>query len=230
MYNVLVCDDDVAIVNSIEIYLQLEGFNVFKAFNGRQAVEISAQNELHCIILDIMMPEMDGLQATLRLREKNNVPIIMLSAKSQDTDKITGLGFGADDYVTKPFNPLELVARVKSQVRRYMSLGGVAVTNDTCIVTGALVLDTRAHEVTVEGEPVKLTATEYKILEYLMVNLGRILTTTQIYEAVWNEPSYSTDRTVTVHIRRIREKIELDPKNPKYLKVVWGLGYKIEKI
>ena len=230
MYNVLVCDDDVAIVNSIEIYLQLEGFNVFKAFNGRQAVEISAQNELHCIILDIMMPEMDGLQATLRLREKNNVPIIMLSAKSQDTDKITGLGFGADDYVTKPFNPLELVARVKSQVRRYMSLGGVAVPNDTCIVTGALVLDTRAHEVTVEGEPVKLTATEYKILEYLMVNLGRILTTTQIYEAVWNEPSYSTDRTVTVHIRRIREKIELDPKNPKYLKVVWGLGYKIEKI
>lgn len=230
MYNVLVCDDDVAIVNSIEIYLQLEGFNVFKAFNGRQAVEISAQNELHCIILDIMMPEMDGLQATLRLREKNNVPIIMLSAKSQDTDKITGLGFGADDYVTKPFNPLELVARVKSQVRRFMSLGGVAVPNDTCIVTGALVLDTRAHEVTVEGEPVKLTATEYKILEYLMVNLGRILTTTQIYEAVWNEPSYSTDRTVTVHIRRIREKIELDPKNPKYLKVVWGLGYKIEKI
>ncbi|MBR2956698.1 MAG: response regulator transcription factor [Clostridia bacterium] len=230
MYNVLVCDDDAAIVNSIEVYLQLEGFNVFKAFNGRQALEIASQQEIHCIILDIMMPEMDGLQATLRLREKNNVPIIMLSAKSQDTDKITGLGFGADDYVTKPFNPLELVARVKSQVRRFMSLGGVAVPTDTCIVTGALVLDTEAHEVTVEGEAVKLTATEYKILEYLMINLGRILTTTQIYEAVWNEPSYSTDRTVTVHIRRIREKIELDPKNPKYLKVVWGLGYKIEKI
>ena len=230
MYNVLVCDDDAAIVNSIEVYLQLEGFGVFKAFNGRQAVEIAAENELHCIIMDIMMPEMDGLQATLRLREKNNVPIIMLSAKSQDTDKITGLGFGADDYVTKPFNPLELVARVKSQVRRYMSLGGVAAPTDNCIVTGALVLDTRAHEVTVEGEPVKLTATEYKILEYLMINLGRILTTTQIYEAVWNEPSYSTDKTVTVHVRRIREKIELNPKNPKYLKVVWGLGYKIEKI
>ena len=230
MYNVLVCDDDAAIVNSIEVYLQLEGFGVFKAFNGREAVEIAAENELHCIILDIMMPEMDGLQATLRLREKNNVPIIMLSAKSQDTDKITGLGFGADDYVTKPFNPLELVARVKSQVRRYMSLGGVSVPTESCIVTGALVLDTRAHEVTVEGEPVKLTATEYKILEYLMINLGRILTTTQIYEAVWNEPSYSTDKTVTVHVRRIREKIELNPKNPKYLKVVWGLGYKIEKI
>ena len=230
MYNVLVCDDDAAIVNSIEVYLQLEGFGVFKAFNGREAVEIAAENELHCIIMDIMMPEMDGLQATLRLREKNNVPIIMLSAKSQDTDKITGLGFGADDYVTKPFNPLELVARVKSQVRRYMSLGGVSVPTESCIVTGALVLDTRAHEVTVEGEPVKLTATEYKILEYLMINLGRILTTTQIYEAVWNEPSYSTDKTVTVHVRRIREKIELNPKNPKYLKVVWGLGYKIEKI
>ena len=230
MYNVLVCDDDAAIVNSIEVYLQLEGFGVFKAFNGIEAVEIAAENELHCIIMDIMMPEMDGLQATLRLREKNNVPIIMLSAKSQDTDKITGLGFGADDYVTKPFNPLELVARVKSQVRRYMSLGGVSVPTESCIVTGALVLDTRAHEVTVEGEPVKLTATEYKILEYLMINLGRILTTTQIYEAVWNEPSYSTDKTVTVHVRRIREKIELNPKNPKYLKVVWGLGYKIEKI
>ncbi|MBR3754304.1 MAG: response regulator transcription factor [Clostridia bacterium] len=230
MYNVLVCDDDAAIVNSIEVYLQLEGFGVFKAFNGREAVEIAAENELHCIIMDIMMPEMDGLQATLRLREKNNVPIIMLSAKSQDTDKITGLGFGADDYVTKPFNPLELVARVKSQVRRFMSLGGVSVPTESCIVTGALVLDTRAHEVTVEGEPVKLTATEYKILEYLMINLGRILTTTQIYEAVWNEPSYSTDKTVTVHVRRIREKIELNPKNPKYLKVVWGLGYKIEKI
>lgn len=228
--NILVCDDDVAIVNSIEIYLRLEGFNVFKAFNGRQAVEIAANEELHCIVLDIMMPEMDGLQATLRLREKNNVPIILLSAKSQDTDKITGLGFGADDYVTKPFNPLELVARVKSQVRRYTSLGGNTAPKESCIVTGSLVLDTEAHEVTVDGEPIKLTATEYGILEYLMINLGRVLSTTQIYEAVWNEPSYSTDKTVTVHIRRIREKIELDPKNPKYLKVVWGLGYKIEKI
>lgn len=230
MSNVLVCDDDVAIVNSIEIYLRLEGFEVFKAFNGRQAVEIAQREELHCVVLDIMMPEMDGLQATLHLRENSNVPIILLSAKSQDTDKITGLGFGADDYITKPFNPLELVARVKSQVRRFTSLGGNAVKPESCIVTGDLVLDTAAHEVTLAGEPVRLTATEYGIIEYLMLNLGRVLSTTQIYEAVWNEPSYSTDKTVTVHIRRIREKIELDPKNPRYLKVVWGLGYKIEKI
>ena len=230
MHNILVCDDDVAIVNSIEIYLQLEGFTVFKAFNGRQAVDIAQREELHCIVLDIMMPEMDGLRTTLKLRESNNVPIILLSAKSEDTDKITGLGFGADDYLTKPFNPLELVARVKSQIRRFVSLGGNGTTADTCIVTGGLVIDTAAHEVTLDGEPVKLTATEYGIMEYLMMNLGRVLSTAQIYEAVWNEPSYSTEKTVTVHIRRIREKIEINPKEPKYLKVVWGIGYKIEKI
>ena len=229
MNRVLVCDDDVAIVNSIEIYLKLEGFEVFKAFNGKQAVEIAQSEELDCIILDIMMPEMDGLRATLKLREKSNVPIIMLSAKSEDTDKITGLGFGADDYVTKPFNPLELVARVKSQIRRYTTLGGSAVA-DSCIATGGLVIDTSAHTVELDGVPVKLTATEYGIIEYLMINLGKVLSTTQIYEAVWNEPYFSTDKTVTVHIRRIREKIEIDPKNPKYLKVVWGIGYKIEKI
>lgn len=230
MHNILVCDDDVAIVNSIEIYLNLEGYNVFKAYNGKEAVEIAKAQELHCIVLDIMMPEMDGLQATLRLREENNVPIILLSAKSEDTDKITGLGFGADDYITKPFNPLELVARVKSQIRRYTSLGGNSAPPESCIVNGELVLDKEAREVTVAGEAIKLTATEYKIIEYLMSNLGRVLSTTQIYEAVWNEPAYSTDKTVTVHIRRIREKIELDPRNPKYLKVVWGLGYKIEKV
>lgn len=230
MQNILVCDDDVAIVNSIEIYLQLEGFKVFKAFNGKQALEIAQKEELHCIVLDIMMPEMDGLRATLKLREKSNVPIILLSAKSEDTDKISGLGFGADDYLTKPFNPLELVARVKSQVRRYVNLGGSSVQTDSCIVTGGLVIDTAAHEVTLDGEPVKLTATEYGIIEYLMLNLGRVLSTAQIYEAVWNEPSYSTEKTVTVHIRRIREKIEINPKEPKYLKVVWGIGYKIEKI
>ncbi len=228
--NILVCDDDVAIVNSIEIYLQLEGFDVIKAFNGRQAVEAAENNELDCIVLDIMMPEMDGLRATLKLRENSNVPIILLSAKSEDTDKITGLGFGADDYITKPFNPLELVARVKSQVRRYKSLGGSVAPAETCIVTGGLVLDTAAHTVELDGEPIKLTATEYGIIEYLMLNLGRVLSTAQIYEAVWNEPAYSTDKTVTVHIRRIREKIEIDPKNPKYLKVVWGIGYKIEKL
>lgn len=230
MYNILVCDDDIAIVNSIEIYLRLEDYNVFKAFNGREAVEIAEKEELHCIVLDIMMPELDGLQTTLRLREKNNVPIILLSAKSEDTDKITGLGFGADDYITKPFNPLELVARVKSQVRRFTTLGGNTAPPETCIVNGDLMIDMAAHEVTVAGEPIKLTATEYGIIEYLMINLGRVLSTSQIYEAVWNEPAYSTDKTVTVHIRRIREKIELDPRNPKYLKVVWGLGYKIEKV
>lgn len=230
MYNILVCDDDIAIVNSIEIYLKLEDYNVFKAFNGREAIEIAEKEELHCIVLDIMMPELDGLQTTLRLREKNNVPIILLSAKSEDTDKITGLGFGADDYITKPFNPLELVARVKSQVRRFTTLGGNTAPPETCIVNGDLMIDMAAHEVTVAGEPIKLTATEYGIIEYLMINLGRVLSTTQIYEAVWNEPAYSTDKTVTVHIRRIREKIEIDPRNPKYLKVVWGLGYKIEKV
>ncbi len=230
MSNVLVCDDDVAIVNSIEIYLQLEGLTVFKAFNGRQALEIAEKEELQCIVLDIMMPEIDGLRTTLKLREKSNVPIILLSAKSEDTDKISGLGFGADDYITKPFNPLELVARVKSQIRRFTSLGGVTAAGESCIVTGGLMLNREAHEVTLDGEPVKLTATEYGIIEYLMLNLGRVLSATQIYEAVWNEPSYSTDKTVTVHIRRIREKIELNPKEPKYLKVVWGIGYKIEKV
>ncbi len=230
MSNILVCDDDVAIVNSLEIYLRLEGFEVFKAFNGRQAVEAAENNAFDCIVLDIMMPEMDGLRATLSIRENSNVPIILLSAKSEDTDKITGLGFGADDYITKPFNPLELVARVKSQVRRYKSLGGSAPQPETCIVTGGLVIDTAAHTVELDGEAVKLTATEYGIIEYLMLNLGRVLSTSQIYEAVWNEPAYATDKTVTVHIRRIREKIEIDPKNPKYLKVVWGIGYKMEKM
>ncbi len=230
MLNILVCDDDRAIVNSIEIYLKLEGYNVFKAENGKQAVEIAEKTQLHCIIIDIMMPVMDGMQATLKIRDTSNVPIIFLSAKSEDTDKIMGLGFGADDYMTKPFNPLELVARVKSQIRRYTSLGGKVAENKALIVNGDMVLDKEAHTLAIADEPIKLTATEYGIMEYLMTNLGKVLSTTQIYEAVWNEPSFSTDKTVTVHIRRIREKIEIDPKNPKYLKVVWGLGYKIEKI
>ena len=202
MYTVLVCDDDVAILDSVEIYLKLEGYNVLRAENGRQAIEQVTNNEVHCVILDIMMPGMDGLQATLTLRKKHNIPIILLSAKSEDTDKITGLSFGADDYVTKPFNPLELMARVKSQIRRYTSL---------------------------DGEPIKLTATEYGIMRVLMENLGRVLSTGQIYEAVWNEPAIYAEKTVTVHIRRIREKIEINPRDPKYLKVVWDIGYKIEK-
>ena len=229
MYNILVCDDDIAILNSLEIYLQLEGYNVIKAENGAQAVKAVSENTVHCIILDIMMPGTDGLQATLLIRKKHNIPIILLSAKSEDTDKITGLSFGADDYVTKPFNPLELVARVKSQIRRYTTLGSME-TRESVMTTGGLSLDTQAKELTIDGEPVRLTATEYGIMKILMENLGRVLSSTQIYEAVWNEPVYSSEKTVTVHIRRIREKIEINPKEPKYLKVVWGIGYKIEKI
>ena len=229
MYNVLICDDDIAILNSIEIYLNMEGYKPFLAQNGREALKIIEENEIHCIVLDIMMPELDGLQTTLEIRKSKNIPIILLSAKSEDTDKITGLGFGADDYVTKPFNPLELTARVKSQIRRYCSLGSLEKKQGV-IVNGGLSVDTIAHEVTVDGEPVKLTATEYGIVEHLMKNLGCILSTTQIYEAVWGEPCMVGDKTVTVHIRRIREKIEINPKEPKYLKVVWGIGYKIEKL
>ncbi len=229
MHTVLVCDDDKAILDSVEIYLKLEGYNVLRAENGRQAIEQVNSNEVHCVILDIMMPGLDGLQATLRLREaKKNIPIILLSAKSEDTDKIMGLSFGADDYVTKPFNPLELMARVKSQIRRFTALGSMEVAEGV-IRTGGLALDTLAKTLTLDGEPVKLTATEYGIMNILMENLGRVLSTSQIYEAVWNEPAYNSEKTVTVHIKRIREKIEINPKEPKYLKVVWGIGYKIEK-
>lgn len=228
MYNILVCDDDEAILNSVEIYCNIEGYQTIKAHNGREAIEACEKNEIHCAVLDIMMPNIDGLTATLKLREKHNFPIILLSAKSEDTDKITGLTFGADDYVTKPFNPLELMARVKSQIRRYVNLGSME-QKDNVITTGGLSIDTAAREVTVDGELVHLTAREYGIIEYLMRNLGHVLSTQQIYEAVWNEPSFSTEKTVTVHIRRIREKIEINPKEPKYLKVVWGIGYKIEK-
>ena len=229
MNTVLVCDDDKAILDSIEIYLKAEGFNVLKAKNGIDALEIIKNNEIHCLILDIMMPKLDGLQTILKIREKHNFPIIMLSAKSEDTDKIAGLGFGADDYVTKPFNPLELIARVKSQIRRYISFSGF-VQKSNQLVTGGLIVDTDAKSVTVDGEAVKLTAREYLILEYLCKNMGRVLSSSQIYEAVWNEPSFKTEKTVTVHIKNIREKIEINPKDPKYIKVVYGLGYKIDKI
>lgn len=229
MYNVLVCDDDKAILDSIEIYLQLEQYNVFRADDGKKALDIVENNDIQCIILDIMMPNLDGLSATLKLREKCNIPIILLSAKSEDIDKIQGLSFGADDYVTKPFNPLELMARVKSQIRRYTTLGSINI-KEGVIENGGLCLDLTTRELTVDGEHVRLTATEYGIVEYMMKNLGRVLSTGQIYEAVWNEPSYSVEKTVTVHIRRIREKIEINPKEPKYLKVVWGLGYKMEKL
>ena len=229
MYHILVCDDDKAILDSVEIYLNLEGYHTIRAMNGQEALKAVENTEIHCAILDIMMPNIDGLTATLKMREKHNFPIILLSAKSEDTDKITGLSFGADDYVTKPFNPLELMARVKSQIRRYVRLGSIE-SKEGVIITGGLALDTVAKELTLDGEPVRLTAREYGIVEYLMRNLGHVLSTQQIYEAVWNEPSYSSKKTVTVHIRRIREKIEINPKEPKYLKVVWGIGYKIEKL
>lgn len=229
MYNVLVCDDDEAILESLRIYLDNEGYNVLTASDGEQALGIIGENTVHCVVLDIMMPKLDGLKTTLRIREKYNFPIILLSAKSEDTDKITGLGFGADDYVTKPFNPLELVARVKSQLRRYVSLGSLEIKRSQ-LVTGGVVLDTDTKQVTVDGAEVKLTAMEFRILRYLMENMGRVLSSSQIYEAVWNEPSYSSEKTVTVHIKNIRDKIEINPKDPKYLKVVYGLGYKCEKI
>lgn len=228
MFTVLVCDDDIAIQNSIKIYLTQEGYNVLTADDGIEVLDIINNNEIHCMVLDIMMPRLDGLSAMLKIREKHNFPIILLSAKSEDTDKITGLSFGADDYVTKPFNPLELIARIKSQIRRYSTFGSMVVTKSQ-IVTGGLVLDTKTKSVTVDGESVTLTAREYQVLEYLMKNIGTVLSSSQIYEGVWNEPSFGTSKTVTVHIGNIREKIEINPKDPKYLKVVHGLGYKVEK-
>jgi DNA-binding response OmpR family regulator len=226
--NVLVCDDDKAIVDALEIYLKQENYNVFKAYTGRQALQAISEQKIHLILLDIMMPELDGLSTTLKIREEQNIPIIMLSAKSEDTDKITGLNFGADDYVTKPFSPLELMARVKSQMRRYTMLGSI-VQKSSALKTGALELDTETKELLVDGESIKLTATEYGIMLFLMKNMGCVFSIEQIYENVWNDISYSPDNTVSVHIRRIREKIEINPKDPKYLKVVWGIGYKIEK-
>ncbi len=228
-FNILVCDDDSAIVDAIEIYLTQENYNVFKAENGVCALNILSKTEIHLILLDVMMPELDGFKTTIKIREKQNIPIIILSAKSEDTDKILGLNFGADDYITKPFNPLELLARVKSQMRRYTSLGSL-VTKPNLLRTGTLELDKDAKEVIVDGEVIKLTATEYGILLFLMENMGHVFSIEQIYENVWNENAFCADNTIAVHIRRIREKIEINPKEPRYLKVVWGIGYKIERI
>ena len=229
MFNILVCDDDKSIVDAIEIYLLQEKYNVIKAYDGLEALKAVEENEVHLILMDVMMPKMDGLKAVIKIREKQNIPIIMLSAKSEDTDKILGLNFGADDYITKPFNPLELIARVKSQLRRYTSLGSIAEKVST-IKIGNIELDRDAKEVRVNGEPIKLTATEYGILQLLMENAGKVFSIDEIYEKVWNEMSFAPENTVSVHIRRIREKIEANPKEPRYLKVVWGIGYKIEKI
>lgn len=230
MYNILVCDDDKEIVEAIEIYLTQEGYHVLKAYDGEQAIKLLETEDVNLLLLDVMMPKLDGIRATMKIREKHRIPIIILSAKSEDVDKILGLNVGADDYVTKPFNPLELLARVKSQLRRYTQLGGTAKTTEENVYeAGGLVLNDDLKQVTVDGESVKLTPIEFKILRLLMKNQGRVFSISQIYEAIWNEEAIGADNTVAVHIRHIREKIEINPKEPRYLKVVWGIGYKIEK-
>lgn len=225
---VLVVDDDTEIRNAIEIYLKNEGISVLKAQDGLEGLEMLESNQVHLVILDIMMPRLDGIAATFKIREQRNLPILILSAKSEDSDKILGLHVGADDYVTKPFNPMELVARVKSLLRRYVTFGSYEGAKKTIDLRG-LVLDQEAKEVTVNDEAVKLTPIEYRIVELLMTNAGRVFSIQQIYERVWKEPGINAENTVAVHIRKIREKIEIDPKNPRYLKVVWGIGYKMEK-
>jgi len=227
-YKVLVVDDDKEIRDAIEIYLKNEGITVVKAKDGIEAMEVLNEQTIHLIVLDIMMPRLDGISTAFRIREEKNIPIIMLSAKSEDTDKILGLQVGADDYVTKPFNPLELIARVKSQLRRYVTLGTFEGGNKVIDLHG-LTIDPTAKEVTVNGDVVKLTPIEYRIVELFMKNAGRVFSIDEIYERVWKEPGINAENTVAVHIRKIREKIEIDPKNPRYLKVVWGIGYKIEK-
>lgn len=227
--NILVCDDDKEIVEAIQIYLENEGYEVFCAYNGEQAIKILEKEEIHLLIIDVMMPKMDGIRATLKIRETSSVPIIILSAKTEDTDKILGLNVGADDYLAKPFNPLELMARVKSQLRRYTKLGAIAGDNKSIFSVGGLVMNDELKEVRVDGEPVKMTPIEYNILLLLVKNQGKVFSINQIYENIWNEDAIGADNTVAVHIRHIREKIEINPKEPRYLKVVWGVGYKIEK-
>ena len=228
--NILVCDDDRAIVDAIEIYLSQEGYTVLKAYDGLEAIRMLQEHEVHLLLLDIMMPHMDGIRAAVKIRESSGIPIIFLSAKSEDTDKILGLNIGADDYVTKPFNPLELVARVKSQLRRYTKLGTAAGESQKVYQTGGLMINDDLKEVTVDGEPVKLTPIEYNILLLLVKNQGKVFSINQIYESIWNEDAIGADNTVAVHIRHIREKIEINAKEPRYLKVVWGIGYKVEKL
>lgn len=232
MYTILVCDDEKEIVDAIEIYLAQEGFRVLKAYDGEEALETLQREEVHLLVLDLMMPKMDGIHAIMKIREDSSIPIIVLSAKTQDTDKILGLNLGADDYVAKPFNPLELIARVKSQIRRYTNFGTAAeaAPSEQIYSTGGLVINDDRKEVTVDGEIVKLTRIEYNILLFLVKNKGKVFSIDQIYEQIWKEEAFGADNTVTVHIRHIREKIEIDPKNPKYLKVIWGIGYKVEKL
>lgn len=231
MYNILVVDDDKEIVSAIEIYLKKEGYNVLKAYDGVECINLLKNNDIHLIILDIMMPRKDGIETLNEIRQYKSIPIIMLSAKSEDIDKIEGLNLGADDYITKPFNTLELIARVNSNIRRYVKLGAIETKdNSNTYITGNLILNDDTKKVVVEGKEVKLTPTEYNILKFLLTNKGKVFSISKIYENVWEEESFATDNILAVHIRHIREKIEINPKEPKYLKVIWGIGYKIENI
>ena len=230
MYTILVCDDDKDIVSALDIYLTSEGYRTVKAYDGLEALQAAESQPVDLILMDIMMPGLDGIRATAKLRERYNVPIILLTAKSEDADKVLGLNIGADDYITKPFNPIEVIARVKSQLRRYTTLGGREKIEDNVIRNGGIALDDGAKSVTVDGESVSLTPIEYNILKLLLKSPGRVYSTSQIYEQVWNDPSLGSENTVAVHIRHLREKIEIDPANPRYIKVVWGLGYKMEKL
>lgn len=229
MYRVLVCDDDRDIVSALKIYLTAEGYEVLEAYNGKQALLAVAAQEVHLILMDLMMPEMDGITATAKLRETSNIPIIMLTAKSEDGDKVLGLNIGADDYITKPFNPIEVVARVKSHLRRYTRLGGIQMPGSARIEVGSVCLDDESKQVTVDGEPISLTPIEYNILRLLIQSPGKVFSIREIYENVWKDPAFGQEGTVAVHIRHLREKIEINPADPRYLKVVWGLGYKFER-
>lgn len=229
MHTILICDDDKDIVSALKIYLTSEGYHTVEAYNGQEALDVVGRQNVDLILMDVMMPELDGIRATARLREAGNIPIILLTAKSEDSDKVLGLNVGADDYITKPFNPVEVIARVKSQLRRYTLLGGKAVAAHV-LRNGALMLDDETKQVTVDGEEVALTPIEYNILRLLLKHPGRVYSTAQIYERVWNDVPLGSESTVAVHIRHLREKIEIDPANPRYIKVVWGLGYKMEKM
>ena len=228
MYTILVCDDDSDIRAALRIYLSGEGYAVREAENGAAALELLRREEIHLVLMDIMMPGLDGMTAPARLREESNVPVILITAKSEDSDKILGLTVGADDYITKPFNPLEVLARVKAALRRYAQLGGMAVKN-TDLTCGGLAMDDESKTVTVLGEPVALTPTEYDILRLLLQNPGKVFSSREIYRKVWKDAPLSAEGTVPVHIRHLREKLEIDPANPRYLKVVWGKGYKLEE-
>ena len=229
MYNILICDDEKDIVNALKIYLYDSDYVLFEAYDGKQALEVIKNNEIHLVLMDIMMPELDGISAMVKIRELSNVPVILLTAKSEDSDKILGLTVGADDYITKPFNPVEVAARVKSQLRRYMQLGGGNVQSENLRV-GGIELDDKEKAVTLDGEAVSLTPTEYDILKLLMQNPGQVFSPKEIYTKIWNDLPYGSENTVAVHIRHLREKLEINPAEPRYIKVVWGQGYKCEKI